>query len=389
MIDLLQTRRVATALFLIAPLFAPAAASDALAQAAGGEPPPQAVTVMTLKAQEVTLTARLPGRVVASGVAEVRPQVNGVIQERLFDEGAAVDVGDPLYKIDAATYEARVAAAQAQVAEAAARYTASRKDAERAADLVQRKVGTQQALDAAISQRDVDAATLQVARAELNTAEIDLARTTIRAQLRGVVGRSLTTQGALVTSGQADPLAIIRALDPVYVDVTQSAAEILAWRRGDTLDKIQGADTSVSLLLADGGAYPQRGEVTAAEPYVNETTGVVTLRMTFDNPNQTLLPGMYVQVDMPQGVVQNAILAPQQGVMRDRRGNPIAYVVNADNVVEERSLTVLQARGNTWIVSEGLQDGDRIVIEGFQKTGPGATVTPEEGLPVGAAPETN
>ena len=389
MIDLLQTRRVATALFLIAPLFAPAAASDALAQAAGGEPPPQAVTVMTLKAQEVTLTARLPGRVVASGVAEVRPQVNGVIQERLFDEGAAVDVGDPLYKIDAATYEARVAAAQAQVAEAAARYTASRKDAERAADLVQRKVGTQQALDAAISQRDVDAATLQVARAELNTAEIDLARTTIRAQLRGVVGRSLTTQGALVTSGQADPLAIIRALDPVYVDVTQSAAEILAWRRGDTLDKIQGADTSVSLLLADGGAYPQRGEVTAAEPYVNETTGVVTLRMTFDNPNQTLLPGMYVQVDMPQGVVQNAILAPQQGVMRDRRGNPIAYVVNADNVVEERSLTVLQARGNTWIVSEGLQDGDRIVIEGFQKTGPGATVTPEEGLPVGVAPETN
>ena len=389
MIDLLQTRRAATALFLIAPLFASVAASDALAQAAGGERPPQAVTVMTLKAQEVTLTARLPGRVVASGVAEVRPQVDGVIQERLFDEGATVDVGDPLYKIDAATYEARVAAANAQVAEAAARYTASRKDAERAADLVQRKVGTQQALDSAISQRDVDAATLQVARAELNTAEIDLARTTIRAQLRGVVGRSLTTQGALVTSGQADPLAIIRALDPIYVDVTQSAAEILAWRRGETLDKIQGADTSVSLLLADGGAYPERGEVTAAEPYVNETTGVVTLRMTFDNPNQTLLPGMYVQVDMPQGVVQNAILAPQQGVMRDRRGNPIAYVVNADNVVEERALTVLQARGNAWIVSEGLQDGDRILIEGFQKTGPGATVAPEEGMPIGAAAATN
>ena len=358
-----------------------ATAPQASAQSAGqggGERSPQPVSIVTLKAEDVTLTARLPGRVVASGVAEVRPQVDGIIVERLFEEGGEVTLGDPLYRLDADSYRARVAAAEAQVAEAAARLRASRKEADRAQELINRGVVSEQRLEEAVSTRDVDAAALQVAQAELQAAQIDLDRTTIRAQLSGVVGRSLTTQGALVTAGQAEPLAVIRTLDPVYVDVTQSAAEILAWRRGATQRKLSDADTRVSLVLADGETYDQTGEMTAAEPYVDEGTGVVTLRMTFANPDRLLLPGMYVQVDAPQGVVQGAVLAPQQGVTRNRRGEPIAYVVADDDTVEERTLTIAQARNAHWVVTEGLEAGDRLIVEGLQKIAPGARVAPEE-----------
>lgn len=351
---------------------------------AGGERPAQAVTVVTLAEQDITLTARLPGRVVASGVAEVRPQVDGIITERLFDEGSRVELGDPLYQIDPASYAAQVAAAEAQVAQASARLTASRRDAERAQELIGRGVVSEERVGETVSQRDADAAALQVARAQLQAAEIHLARTTIRAQLSGVIGRSGTTQGALVTAGQAEPLAIIRTIDPVYVDVTQSAAEILAWRRGNTQKQFNGMDTVVTLVLADGLAYAQSGEMTAAEPYVNETTGVVTLRMTFANPDGLLLPGMYVQVEVPQGIAEGVVLAPQQGVMRDRRGNAIAYVVDADERVAERQLRIAQARGAHWVVTDGLGDGDRLIVEGLQKIAPGATVRAEERAATGS-----
>jgi len=350
-----------------------------MAQDPGGAArPPQPVTVVTMVEEDVTLTTLLPGRIVASGVAEVRPQVDGIIIERLFDEGSFVEIGDPLYLIDPASYEARVTAARAQVAEASARLKASRKEADRAQELVDKGVGTTRALETAISTRDVDAATLQVAQVELQTAEINLSRTLIEAELSGIVGRSLTTQGALVTTGQSTPLAVIRSLDPVYVDVTQSAAEILAWRRGSAQQQLDGANPEVTLILSDGAPYGVTGKMTAAEPYVNESTGVVTLRMTFPNPDGFLLPGMYVQVRMPQGVLEKAALAPQQGVMRDRRGNPIAYVANAENLVEQRDLTIAQARGSHWIVTEGLKSGDRLIVEGLQKIAPSAPVAPEE-----------
>ena len=200
----------------------------------------------------------------------------------------------------------------------------------------------------------------------------------LRAPLSGVIGRSLTSRGALVTAGQPGPLAIIRTLDPVLVDVTQSASEMLAWRRGRTAAQLEGADRTVTLHLADGTAHEHKGTLTAADPHVNELTGVVTLRMHFRNPDRLLLPGMYVQVEMPQGVARDAILAPQEGVSRDRRGRPTALVVNAENVVELRELTVLAARGSDWIVTGGLAAGDRIIVAGLQKTGPGATVVPEE-----------
>ena len=344
----------------------------------GGEQPPAAVTVETMRAQDVTITAELPGRVVASGVAEVRPQVNGIIVERLFDEGAQVLLGDPLYRIDPASYEAQVSAARAQVSQAEAQLRAAERDAKRYEELTQRKVTSEQSLDDAVTARETAAAAVEVARAQLEAAEIDLERTTIRAQLSGVIGRSLTTQGALVTAGQAEPLAVIRKIDPVLVDVTQSAAEIVEWRRGEAGKRLGGADRTVSLTLADGSTYDYTGELTAAEPYVNELTGVVSLRLDFPNPDRLLLPGMYVQVEMPQGVVPGAILAPQEGVSRDRRGRPTTLVVNAEGVVEERVLTVLGAQGNDWIVTEGLAEGDRVVVEGVQKVRPGAKAAPEE-----------
>ena len=228
-----------------------------------------------------------------------------------------------------------------------------------------------------------------MAEAALLSAEIDLERTVIRAPIGGVIGRSLVTQGALVSAGQAAPLTVIRRLDPVLVDVTQSASELIEWRRGLVSGRLGDVEKTVTLTLADGETYEQTGLLTAAEPYVDELTGVVTLRLEFPNPEELLLPGMYVQVEMPQGLVRDVVLAPQQGVTRDRRGRPVALVVGADGVVEERTLEVLQARGSDWIVTDGLRPGDRVIVEGLQKAAPGATVQPEERSvdPEGAAAE--
>ncbi|PLW77331.1 efflux RND transporter periplasmic adaptor subunit [Cohaesibacter celericrescens] len=344
------------------------------------ERPPASVTVVTVKAQDITLTSTLPGRVVASGVAEVRPQVAGIITERLYEEGASVELGDALYKIDPATYQARVAAAKAAVKQAQASLNAAQKVSKRQKALLDRKVTSQQTVDTALSNEAVAAAALDVAKAQLLTANIDLDRTTIRAPLSGKVGLSLTTQGALVTASQSAPLTVIRKLDPVYVDVTESAAAMLQWQRKLKTEPEAPSpmDQSIVVTLADGLPYEIKGSLTAAEPHVNEQTGVILLRLTFPNPDGLLLPGMYVQVDMPQGIAQNVVLAPQEGVARDRRGNPIAMVVNKDNVVEQRALTVLRAHGAQWVVSKGLVDGDRVIVEGLQKIAPKATVQPQE-----------
>ncbi len=373
------SRSLAPALCLIAVLGAGAAGAQ--------QPPAPEVTVVTLQAQDITLSSKLPGRIVASGVAEVRPQVAGIITERLFREGSAVEVGDPLYRIDSASYAAQVAAARASVSQARVNLKAAQRDATRIQTLFERKVASDQNVDDALSSREAMAAALQVAEAQLQAAEIDLDHTTIRAQLSGLVGRSLTTRGALVTAGQAAPLAIIRSLDPVYVDVTQSAAELIRTRRGQRNATLIEADLTVSLTLADGQPYEHTGLLTAAEPYVDELTGVVVLRLEFPNPDLLLLPGMYVQVELPQGLAKDVILAPQEGVSRDRRGRPVAMVVTADNVVEARALTTLGDRGAHWVVREGLAPGDRIVVAGLQKIGPGMTVTPVERTDPAPQPE--
>ena len=358
----------------------------ALAQAPGGAgAPPMAVTVVTLQPQTITLTTTLPGRVAASAEAEVRPQVNGIILERHYKEGGQVVAGDPLYTIDPATYQAAVQQAQAAVQQAQVTYDNTVTEANRLNELQSRNVASQQALDNAQANRDAAAAAVQVAMAQLSQAQIELDRTTIRARLSGEIGLSQSSPGALVTASQAEPLAVIRTIDPVHVDVTQSAADLLRWRRGQGPDDAIGADNTVELILADGSIFEHKGTLTAAEPNVDPQTGVVTLRMEFANPDKLLLPGMYVQVKMPTLSAKDVFLAPMEGVVRDRRGRPVAWVVNKDNVVEERQLTVMQDSGQTWVVREGLNPGDRIIVAGFQKTAPGATVNPED-LQAAAAP---
>ncbi|GGE33405.1 hemolysin D [Primorskyibacter flagellatus] len=352
------------------------AAAPVLAQQ---QMPPSPVTVVTLKAEEITLTVPLPGRVAASTEAEVRPQVNGIIQERLFTEGRAVEKGDPLYQIDAATYEAAQAVAEASVDQARAALKSAEVEFDRQTRLKERNVVAQQELDSATAQRDSAAAAVKVAEANLLSSQINLERTIIRAPISGVAGLSQATQGALVTSGQATALTTIRTLDPVYVDVTQSAADILRWRRsGAAPSMAEEMSYDVILTLADGTAYEQAGKLAAAEPHVKEETGTIVLRLSFANPDRFLLPGMYVQVEMPQGTIDNAVRVPQIAVSRDRRGQPTAYAVNAENVVEQRTLTVLQDLGTDWIVTEGLAAGDRVIVAGLQKVGPGATVNPTE-----------
>ncbi|WP_243612583.1 efflux RND transporter periplasmic adaptor subunit [Shimia aestuarii] len=352
-------------------------APSAQAQQQGGERPPTPVTVVTLKTQDVTLSSALPGRVTASGVAEVRPQVSGIVMERIFEEGRPVAKGDPLYRIDPATYEAAKAAAEANLAQAEAQLRSAQREEARQKELRERNVASQQAFDDAVAARDVAEAAVKVAEAQVLSTTIDLDRTTITAPISGTVGLSQTTQGALVTAGQTTALTVIRKLDPVYVDVTQSASELLQWRRsGQELAEEAGA--VVTLRLADGEPYEHEGILAAAEPHVNEQTGVIVLRLEFPNPDRFLLPGMYVQVAMPQGIVQDAILAPQEGVTRDRRGRPTAMVVTAENVVESRELTVQRDLGNHWVVTEGLAPGDRIIVAGLQKVSPGMTVAPEE-----------
>ncbi|OWU85948.1 hemolysin D [Oceanicola sp. 22II-s10i] len=354
----------------------------ATAQQAGQMPPPQ-VTVVTMQPQTITLSATLPGRVRASAEAEVRPQVNGIITERLFREGSMVAEGDVLYRIDPTTYEAAVAQAQASVSSAEAQLRAAEREFNRVNELRERGVATQQATDAAVSARDTALAQVDVANAALRTAQIQLEHSEVKARLSGRIGLSEVSPGSLVTAGQSVAMATIRKLDTVHVDVTQSAAELLQRRRGGSNGNLD--DVEVSLTLADGSAYEQTGLLTAAEPHVDELTGVVVLRIEFPNPDMLLLPGMYVQVDMPTAMIENAYLVPQEAVTRDRRGNPQTMIVNAEGAVEVRALTVAQDSGANWVVTDGLTAGDRVIVAGLQRIAPGATVQPQERTETAAA----
>ncbi len=353
-----------------------AAALPALAQQA--DRPPPAVTVVTVKERDVHMTTTLPGRVVASSEAEVRPQVAGIITERLFDEGGHVEAGDILYRIDAASYDAAVAQAEAAVAQAQAQVKATRREAERLETLSSRNVVSEQALDSTIAARDGAIASLQAAEAQLQSARIEQDRTVIRARLSGEIGRSMVSPGALVTASQQTPLATVRNIDQVYVDVTQSAAEILAFRRSHRDERVKDIPQEVTLTLADGSVFDQTGTLTAAEPVVDPLTGVVVLRIEFANPDKLLLPGMYVQAEMPSGRAEGAFVVPQEGVARNRRGQPTAMIVGPDGMVEQRVLTIRQDVGQSWVVTGGLEDGDRVVVKGLQKASVGTKVKAQE-----------
>lgn len=353
------------------------AATAAIAQDKTGPPPPPEVGVITVQPESLPLKSTAPGRIVASAVAEVRPQVNGIIVEQLFEEGSRVEKGAPLYRIDPANYEATVAQAIAAVSQARAQFTVAEKEAARVQRLAARDVATQQNLDEAISIRDVAAAGIAVAEAQVSAANIDLERTTIAAPLSGEIGLALTTRGSLVTANQTDPLAIIRNIDDVYVDITTSAARVLAWRRDDLTRDFDDVKREVTLRLADGQLYSSKGQLAAIDPQVDVQTGSIVIRTKFPNPDQLLLPGMYVRVDVQIDMLENVFLIQQQAISRDRRGKPTVLVVTAADTIEVRPVSIRRDEGSDWIVDDGLVAGDRVVIEGQQSALPGTKVRAE------------
>lgn len=321
------------------------------------------VGVVTLEAKPFALTSEVPGRTSAYRIAKVRPQVNGIIQKRLFTEGSEVKAGQQLYQIDPATYQAAFKSAQAT-------QLSAKSLADRYKLLVADKAVSQQAYD------EARAAALQ-AEAALEQARIDLRYTKVMAPISGRIGRSAVTEGALVSNGQASAMATIQQLDPIYVDVTQSSKELLRLRRDLAEGRLQKASDSaakVALKLEDGSRYAHEGTLEFSEVTVDESTGSVTLRAVFPNPDHLLLPGMFVHAELLSGVKENAILAPQQGVTRNQRGEPTAMVVNAENKVEQRVLKADRTAGNAWLVEDGLKDGDRLITEGLQFVQPGAEV---------------
>ncbi len=321
------------------------------------------VGVLTLQAEPFAVTTDLPGRTRAYRIAEVRPQVNGIIQKRLFTEGSEVKAGQQLYQIDAAVYEATLKSAQASLA-------SSKSLADRYAELVKDQAVSKQAYD------EARAASLQ-AEAELERARIDLRYTKVLAPISGRIGRSAVTEGALVSNGQAQELATIQQLDPIYVDVTQPARDLLALRRDLADGRLQKAGENaakVTLKLEDGSDYGHEGKLEFSEVTVDPGTGSVTLRAVFPNPDKVLLPGMFVHAQLVAGLKSEAILVPQQGVTRNTKGEPTAMVVNAENKVELRPIKTERAVGNRWLVGEGLQPGDRVITEGLQFIQPGVEV---------------
>lgn len=325
------------------------------------------VGVVTLQAQPYTLVSDLPGRTTAYRVAEVRPQVNGIILKRLFKEGSDVQEGQQLYQIDPSVYEATLASAQANL-------QSTKSLSDRYKQLVSEQAVSRQEYD------DAQAKRLQ-AEATLKSAQIDLRYTKVLAPISGRIGRSAVTEGALVSNGQATAMATIQQLDPIYVDVTQSSAELLKLRReleSGALKKVGDNAAEVSLKLEDGSTYAQKGRLEFSEVSVDETTGSVTLRAVFPNPEHNLLPGMFVHARLNNGVNETAILAPQQGVTRDLKGQATALVVNQENKVELRQLKASRTVGNDWLIEEGLNAGDRLITEGLQYVKPGVEVKVSE-----------
>lgn len=338
------------------------------------EKQPVEVGVVTLTAQNVTVSTELPGRTASTMMSEVRPQVAGVVQKRLFTEGSYVRAGQPLYQIDPSLYRASRDEAQATLANAQATAAAAEAKARRYRLLGQSEAVSAQDRDDVIATARQAGAAVQQARASLQTAGINLTFTQVRAPISGRIGRSAVTPGALVTASQTTALATIQQLDPIFVDITQSSTSLLALRRALAAGKALPASAAIRLKLDDSTDYPLEGRVEFAEPIVDPNSGTITLRARFPNPDSLLLPGMFVRVVAPQAVVPNAILAPQQGISRDPRGLATALVVDRAGKVERRTVTAGQAIGDKWLITAGLKAGDRLIVEGTDKVQPGDKV---------------
>jgi membrane fusion protein (multidrug efflux system) len=346
------------------------------------KPPPMgppAVSVITVEPQPVSLEADLPGRTNPYQVSDVRPQVNGIIKARLFKEGSTVRAGQVLYQIDPAPYKASYDQAAAQLANARAALVTAKLKSDRYADMVKINAVSHQDADDARAAADEAAANVQQQAAAVESARINLDYTRVTAPIGGRIGTSSFTQGALVTNGQANALSTVQKLDPIYVDLTQTASQLLALKDDMARTATAGGKglptAAVRLQLGDGRDYPLQGRLEFADVTVDQTTGSVTLRSLFPNPNGVLLPGMYVRARVIEGVDPAGILAPQQAVTRDEKGRPTAMVVNAKGLAEARVLEVAAAAvGNQWRVTGGLKPGDRLIVEGAANAKPGAPV---------------
>ena len=377
----MQRSQVLSGLFvalLALPLASPVGAQDM---------PPTPVSVLTMTPQPLPVVNELPGRVAATRTAEVRPRVGGIVVERIFTQGSVVKAGDVLYKIDPAPYQVRVASAEATLARAEATRQNAQDQLARAEALRERRVTAGVDLENAtttLAQADADVA---IANASLQEAQLNLGYTDVTAPIDGVVGRALVTEGALVTA-QTDILATIQQLDPVYVDVTQSSSQLFALQRARATGELMMAapdKAQVRLFFDDGSEYPHPGKLLFSEASVDSSTGQITLRAEFPNPDGMLLPGLYVRARLEQAVRENALSIPQMAVQRDTNGQAFVYVMKGEDTVERRDLTLAQTSENGWLVEEGLQPGDRVVVEGAQKLYPDAKVVPE---PVNPEPKT-
>lgn len=341
----------------------------------GNKGPPQ-VGYVTAARSSVPLIAELAGRVSAFETSEVRPQVAGIIRERMFTEGSVVRQGQTLYRIDPRLYAASVAQARANLASAEATADAARVSAGRLKPLAAiEAVSAQDLTNAQATARQAEASVAQN-RAQLDTAKINLAFTNVPAPITGRIGRSLVTVGALATTNQTDPLAVIQRLDPIFVDMQQSSAELLALRRSLATGGIAPATAKVRLILEDGSDFGLTGTVQFSEVMVNASTGTVTLRAKFPNPQGVLLPGMFVRARFAQGIDEGVILVPQAGLSRDATGNATVLVVSPDNKVLVKTVTATRTVGPDWVVTAGLQPGDRIIVQGTANLKAGATVRP-------------
>lgn len=342
-------------------------------------PPASEVEVgaVTIQPRRVVYTTEVAGRTSPFQISEVRPQISGIIQKRLFEEGTDVKAGDILYQIDPATYQANLDSAKANLAKAEANVAPARLKRDRFKNLVNISAVSRQEYEDADAAYKQTQAEVGVNRAAVENARIRLDYTRVTSPISGRIGRSSVTPGALVTENQAAPLATVQQLDPIYVDVTQSTTDVLRLKRSLESGRLQRTDdahAAVRLLLEDGSLYPEQGELKFTDVSVDQSTGAVTLRAIFPNPRQDLLPGMYVRAILAEGLDEQAILLPQRALVRDARGNATAWVVTPENTVEIRKINVSRTYRDAWVVTEGLRPGEKVIVEGVQKIRQGSSV---------------
>ncbi|MBY8259120.1 efflux RND transporter periplasmic adaptor subunit [Vibrio fluvialis] len=342
--------------------------------ASNGAPPPVAVDVVKINTQPVEVTSTLPGRTSAYRIAEVRPQVSGIVTNRLFVEGSMVNKGDVLFELDPSTYKAALASAKANLAKSEATLAQAEFQAKRYRELVAKKSVSQQDYEDAQASYKEALASVEASKANVNSAQINLGYTKIAAPISGRIGRTLITEGALVTANQTDALATIQQLDPLYVDLSQPSNELLKLRQsaGKGNQELSG----IELFLDDGTPIEQRATLQFAEVSVNEKTGTVNVRATIPNPDQFLLPGLYVRASVPTEHRDDGILIPQSAVSRDARGQASVLIVNDQNQVESRNIVANRTIGNQWLVDSGLNAGEQVIVKGLQKVRAGSNVTP-------------